>query len=150
VLHSLLQDPNVNIGVSVRFVVDAEMQDDIRTQAVRYILQYIVEGDTSRTDAERRSHCQTVLHEWFHVMNLDGFRATHPLTSSPDVQEILTAHTAWSHASAIMATPTVFLNGARLPDGYGWTDLPSLRHLFLETEVTAEPLDADAQMIASA
>ena len=119
VIHKLLK--NNDLGVSIRFAVHTMNEDDPRTKAVSFILQRIEDTvDFSTIDK------QTLISDWFDLMNLDLFRKKYPHVRTSDVSEQLESHFKWSEESDIRFTPTVIYNGFELPKEYDIEDLSSL------------------------
>jgi protein-disulfide isomerase len=62
-------------------------------------------------------------------MDLEQFKKQHqvnaclPDREGEDVTKYIHQHIQWAKAVEITATPTVFVNGRKLPDLYNWADL---------------------------
>lgn len=95
--------------------------------ANQYLLQYWLTNIWGRPEAAART--SQLLHEWYEVMNLDRFAATHPADFSGDYSlstQLGTQHYHWVRQSGLTRTPTYFLNGYQLPLAYHLADLQLL------------------------
>jgi len=129
-LEELLAIDNDRFSLSIRFTLKVDRQDK-RTEAVRYLLQY--------WKANKASYSfQQLLHSWFEVMNLDSFKASHPLQTFPNVEPLLQQHDNWTSRHKIGGTPALFLNGYEFPRQYSVRDLPLLRSAIAEL-ITRSP-----------
>jgi thiol-disulfide isomerase/thioredoxin len=125
VLHRMMERHGGSMGLTIRFVVNAEDKADKNTQAVQYLLQYMAAG-TNGTKEKNRELMRTTLHNWFELMDYEKFTARHPLTKRINVDGLLKEHEAWNKNANIKFTPAVFINGYEMPEGYSAADLPGL------------------------
>ena len=105
-------------SLTIRFTMDANLKDH-RAEAVRYLFQYKKSNETKTW--------RQLLHSWYGLMDLDSFKATHPLTTNPNVESILEQHSHWTHNEKLYSTPALFLNGYEFPRQYTISDLSLLR-----------------------
>jgi uncharacterized membrane protein len=134
VLHDLMACHDV--GVTIRFTINAGMIHDKRTRAARYILQVISENKNNHQCSRQ------VIADWYRLMDLDQFAELYPLEKKEVIDELLHQHEKWSEASGIQYTPTLFINGYQMPPYYFINDLPGLvkglsETLCLQPKVTA-------------
>ena len=59
--------------------------------------------------------------DWYSLLNLEKFKALHH-TNGEQVDTAVEKHIIWSKAVDIKATPTIFVNGRKLPELYNWVD----------------------------
>lgn len=120
--HQLLHElsGNKQIGVTIRFTSNPSVKDDMRTEAVTYLLRLL-----SGKSAEFK---RAVLHDWYALMNLQQFSLQHPLDSLQEVDDELRQHQQWIDDARVSFTPTLFINGYEMPKEYTAEDLlPVLR-----------------------
>jgi len=115
-LDSLLG--NNDIGLTIRFTIHADNKEDRRTKAVEYILQCIPEKENYNPEYKRQ-----LLHDWFHYMDLDKFSKEYTPERENNVDDMLLQFDEWTKEAKIEATPTVFINGFKLPVQYSINDL---------------------------
>ncbi len=98
------------IGISIRFAIGTADMQDVRAVAVTEILK-----------AAFHSPYEAV-RDWYNDMSLEKFEQLYK--SDPlDVSHIITQHIQWARNANITATPTIFLNGRKLPEIYNWMEL---------------------------
>ncbi len=115
-LDSLLE--NKDIGLTVRFTIHADNMEDRRIKAAEYILQCIPEKENYNPEYKRQ-----LLHDWFRYMDLDKFSIEYILERENNVDDMLLQFDEWTKEAKIEATPTVFINGFKLPVQYSINDL---------------------------
>lgn len=114
-----------DIGLQVRFVLNAANSNDRRTIVVRQILQNVVTHQTNPI------HCRQVLNTWYSNTNLVQFENYYPTQEGVDVSSALTRHEEWSTYAGINRTPTILINGYRYPEPYRIQDLHELIPLII-------------------
>jgi uncharacterized membrane protein len=124
-LNKILAVHGDSIGVTIRFIVNAEQQNDNRTSAVRYILQYWLEKAEHVSGSAKAVVTRQVLDHWFEHMNYEIFTKNNVVSEARDINALLSRHGHWCAANRIRATPTIFLQGKELPSQY---DLNELNH----------------------
>ena len=132
-LEDLLERAGDKVKVQLRLTFDAEAGDDRRAVAARAILQ---RAKMARNNAELRQ----LLADWFEWMDYGKWAEKWRPDSTADVSRQMKLHSNWIEASKISYTPTVFLNGKRLPGKYSLSDvsalIPQLAEKLEEPEVT--------------
>lgn len=118
-LDQLLDRFPGKIKVQLRLLCNPENQKDIKTVAVKAILQ---QAGTIQNNNEM----QQMLTDWFTIMNYQEWRKKWSKDSKFNVDEALNQHIEWIKGSNIRHTPTLFLNGRRLPGRYGLQDLEKI------------------------
>lgn len=131
-LEELLANNNDWLSLTIRFTVKLDGKDK-RTDAVRYLLQYWKANEERFKKEQAPTAWRELLHSWFEGMNLDSFKATHPLEIFPNVEPILQLHDGWTSANKIYSTPSLFLNGYEFPRQYTVQDLSLLRPVIGES-----------------
>ncbi len=93
------------ISVAIRFVLQKNDDSDSRVLTVKEILK-----------VARAKPFESVK-DWYNLLNLEKFKALHH-TNGEQVDAAIDKHIAWSRTAEIVATPTIFVNGRRLPELY--------------------------------
>lgn len=120
--HQLLHELSEknHIGITVRFTSNPSVKDDMRTEAVTYLLRLL----SGKSTEFKRG----VLHDWYALMNLQQFSLRYPLDSLYEVDDELYQHQQWIDDARVAVTPTLFINGYEMPKEYTVEDLlPVLR-----------------------
>ncbi len=146
-LHSMMEKHRDDAGLTVRFTVMADEKEDKKTQAVRYMLQYIT-ANANGSEEKNRELKRTMLSDWFMEMDYEKFAAKHPLTMKTNVYSLLHEHEAWHKKTGIQFTPAIFINGYEMPRQYTAEDLPGLVHALLAgTEWYEDVREETADMV---
>ena len=88
------------------------------------------------------NYTEKILHDWFHVMDLDKFIDSYKIKGEIDSETIRieNLHFEWIDFAQINVTPTFFINGYELPKSYNIEDLyglvPALADYFIKVENT--------------
>jgi uncharacterized membrane protein/thiol-disulfide isomerase/thioredoxin len=134
--------------VKVRFVfVSSAAKEGEPQSAVQYLFNYWqneIEGQPEEGDKTA-----LLLWDWFSLMNYQEFRSLRPLASTSNVKEselLSMAHSAWISNNEVVRTPTLYVNGHRLPENYFLHDLryliPSLSEHFASSASANLPAPA--------
>ena len=116
ILHELVEKND--IGLTIRFAVKTENNDDKKLQAVKYILQLL--------KGKKASFKRKALYDWYSLMNFEKFTMKYPMPVSVDVDEQLKEQEKWTKESKVSFTPTVFINGFEMSKQYRVEDLKNL------------------------
>jgi hypothetical protein len=136
-LNEILSTHGDSIGVTIRFLLNAEHQNDNRARAVRYILELWLEKSENLSRTEKAVFARQLLDNWFEHMNYELFAKNNVVTGSRNADALSSRHGQWCIANQIRATPTIFLQGKELPPQY---DLNELNHFIPNVlEVIAQP-----------
>lgn len=130
----------------VRFRLTVSHADTGRfPNTTQYLLQHWLSHGWGAPDERQRT--ARVLHDWYETMDLTRFAASHPADFTADYSlstQLGTEHYVWVKKNGITRTPTLFINGYRLPAAYKLADLklmlPSLADFFSQHEATPELL----------
>lgn len=114
-----------NVGLQVRFVLNAADAHDKRTKVVRHILQNL---DSRQDD---KIHCREVLNTWYSNPKLEQFEGHYPERSEVDVTSTLIQHDQWAKYARVKQTPTILINGYSYPEPYRIQDLRELIPLII-------------------
>ena len=117
-LDEMLRRFDGKIRVVTRFVCFPEKEDSMITMAVAAILQKA--GESGQIMLHR------ALSDWFASMDLEKWRTKWEVGNSVDVKEMLIRHSEWIKENDITYTPTIFLNGRRVPGRYRLEDIALL------------------------
>lgn len=107
------------LKVQVRLLFDFNNQNDNRTVASKAILQKIVENNEN-------NDLQEILTDWFVWMDFNKWKNKWNPDEKIDVGNSLLKHKTWIEESDIAYTPTLFLNGKKLPGRYSLEDIEML------------------------
>lgn len=125
-LNELLEIYPEQVGITIRFTVNAENKEDKRMVAVSHILQVYLNAKT-----EEEKHA--ILSDWFKCMDLEKWKKTYSFCFEglvPKIREgwneVLQKHQQWGEENKITHTPTIFINGYELPSNYNASDLKLL------------------------
>jgi uncharacterized membrane protein len=132
-LEVLLDRAGDKVKVQLRLTFDPEAGDDRRAVAARAILQ---RANAARNNSELRQ----MLADWFDWMDYGKWAGKWHPDGTADVSRQMRLHSNWIEASKISYTPTVFINGKRLPAKYSLADIspliPQIAEKLEESEVT--------------
>lgn len=123
VLEQLIKNFPDRVQVSFRFLLSGKDFDQSPTSN-QYLIEYWRQNIYSKGDES--SNTAKLIHEWYKLMDLDKFKQQYPLKASHDFtlsQELETQHLDWIEKYDVDFTPTLFLNGKKLPHGYLIKDL---------------------------
>jgi uncharacterized membrane protein len=110
--HPLLEEI-IQQRDDVKLVIIFSVRDDRGRTAARHLMRIAAEGDGLKTRA--------ALEEWYSRLGHAGFVEEHPLDEGLEAR--LEAMRKWCEAAEIAYTPTLFVNGYRLPESYSAEDL---------------------------
>ena len=96
-------------SVAVRFALQKNDDNDNKVITVKEIMKV---AKTKPLES---------IKDWYSLLNLEKFKQLHR-TNGEQVDAAVDKHIIWSKAVDIKATPTIFLNGRRLPELYSWVD----------------------------
>jgi uncharacterized membrane protein/thiol-disulfide isomerase/thioredoxin len=118
-LEALLGRVGDKVKVQLRLTFDLEAADDRRSVAARAILQ---RANVARNNGELRQ----MLADWFDWMDFGKWAKKWQPDDNADVSRQMRMHSNWIEGSKISYTPTVFINGKRLPGKYSLSDISPL------------------------
>lgn len=117
-LDKLLEKFEAKIAVQIRLLCDPENENDKRTIAVKAILQQALV-------VKNNIELQQMLTDWFEWMNHDKWRVKWN-NNFLDVSGDIRKHHDWINENSIAFTPTLFINGRKLPGRYSLSDIEHL------------------------
>jgi len=139
-LEKLIDQFSGKIKVQIRFLCKSIDVEDRYTKAVTAILK---KGAVSADNSE----CRDMLMDWFKWMDYDKWVAKWQLSSlAPDmpvkerydVTQRVKLHDDWTKDNGIQFTPTLFLNGKKIPGKYSIDDfnllIPELAVIFSDNK----------------
>ncbi|HEY4109129.1 thioredoxin domain-containing protein [Puia sp.] len=119
-LDELLHNYKGKIKVQMRLLCNEDQESDKRTIATKAILERATAAKDSR-------QLQDMLTDWFTWMNYDKWsRKWQPQSANGQgtaATERMRQHMQWIKQSEIVATPTFFLNGRKMPGRYSLADI---------------------------
>jgi uncharacterized membrane protein len=121
--HRELEDlVNRNSDIQVRIIfISKNIENDRQSIVVKHLLAITAQSDVAGT--------QQALDDWYLPMekNYDRFAARHPVNGELDRQgEKLEAMSNWCEEAGVVSTPTVFINGFKLPENYTIAELKNI------------------------
>ena len=118
--HKLLEElvEKNDIGLVIRFAIRTENKEERKLQAVQYLLQLSMGAEIQ--------YKERLFHNWYEKMDLDNFKTDYPLSLIPNVEDQLKQHERWTDKADVAFTPTIFINGYKLPKQYKAEDLKKL------------------------
>lgn len=119
VLGGLLDRYAGKVKVQMRFLFNPQIENDRLTAAVKSILQKAV-------SVQNNTELIQMVSDWFEWMDPDKWESKWQPDRTIDVSPLLQQHTQWIEDSNITYTPTIFLNGRKLPGRYSLTDMEML------------------------
>ena len=137
VIDDLLERFGDKINVRFRFTVNPSDATSKTTRMVRHLIAHALNGQEQNTRA--------LLASWFSdngKANIDRWIAQNPLIEVSDVEKtdsILKNHADWCKRVNIKATPTIFINGKKVPEEFSVSDLRIQIRKILEKEPVSEP-----------
>jgi protein-disulfide isomerase len=99
-----------NIGITIRFTLSTADEADKRTAAAATIIKA----------AQQKPY--EAIKDWYSNMDIEKYKQLYNISGVASNGQI-EKHINWSKAANISATPTVFVNGRKLPELYNWADL---------------------------
>ncbi|HEV7781847.1 MAG TPA: vitamin K epoxide reductase family protein [Chitinophagaceae bacterium] len=96
-------------SVAVRFVLQKNDPGDNRVAAVKEIVKVARSGSVDSVK------------DWYHLLDLEKFKTLHAVNEE-NVDATIDKYILWSKSEDIHFTPTIFLNGRKLPKLYSWVD----------------------------
>lgn len=105
--------------IAIRFALNSIDIKDKKTNAATKIIQAAIQKPLE------------AIRGWYQLMSIDKFNERHT-PNEADVSKAIEQHIAWSKEAAISATPTLFVNGRRLPELYNWMDFVEIAVYELE------------------
>jgi uncharacterized membrane protein len=124
-LDEILKGYSEEVGVKLRFICTPENKNNQHTIAVTAILQRAREVDST-------AELQQMITDWFNWMDIEKWKSKWQPNASIDVSELLLQHSEWMKEEAIKRTPTLYINGKKLPSRYSIQDLIIVLPRFLE------------------
>lgn len=118
-LDNLLEKHSEYISIQMRFLWDSTREDDRRLKAVKAILKA---AENAKSSIEIRQ----IMNDWFEYMDLDKWQKMWPIQEDTDIESKLKIHNDWIKASSVIYTPTIFLNGKRIPERYSRKDFENI------------------------
>ena len=116
-LDSLVERYGDQVCVQVRLL--APSYSEKMTQATIAVLQKSAEGVSNYI-------MKAMMTSWFDKMNLQQWAEEWQPDITQDVQQRLEQHRQWTTQSEIVSTPTLFLNGRKIPGKYSLEDIEHL------------------------
>ncbi|MFD0793404.1 cysteine peptidase family C39 domain-containing protein [Mucilaginibacter litoreus] len=117
--HNILDEwLSRNTGIQARIVFTADNNDkDIKTPVTRHLMALYQLGD--------KNLIQRALHDWYNQKqkNYDDWAKEYPVKLNEEDFKKLDSQKAWCQLAEVKATPTLLVNGYRLPDAYRLSDI---------------------------
>jgi len=113
------------INLTIRFLNTSQDSTNSITPN-QYILQYWKNKILHEQDESEET--EKLIHKWFELMDFNLFKTYYPLKSNIDdsVKALEQLHANWILEFQISHTPTLFINGRKMPKYYTTEDLATL------------------------
>jgi thiol-disulfide isomerase/thioredoxin len=108
-IETIYQKYPEDLSITIRFALQNNNETDSKVIAVKEIMRAAKEKPFE------------AIRDWYNVLNLDKFKEKHH-TNGTDINGAIDKQIEWGKAAEIKATPTIFVNGRRLPELYSWVD----------------------------
>lgn len=118
-IEKLYEQHPDKLFIAIRFSLSSNDIKDIKTNAATIIIQAAIQKPLE------------AIRDWYQLISIDKFNELH-VPNGEDVSKAIEHHIAWSKEAAISATPTLFVNGRRLPELYNWMDFVEIAVYELE------------------
>jgi len=113
-----LLDHSANVKVQVIFST-ANNENDPKTTAAKHLLSLQYRYD--------QTQLKNALNDWYERQSIKGdWTQKHSYQEVSGLNEILKLHKEWCDLTDITGTPTIFINGRRLPEPYKLSDMKYL------------------------
>jgi len=119
VLDEMLDRYRNIVCIQLRFICQANNNEDVRTMVVENILRKSLEFSDYH-------QLQKMMSDWFSDMNYENWLTRWKATNNFSVNEKLNHHEKWIERSQISFTPTFFVNGKKLPVRYEISEFGNL------------------------
>jgi len=127
-IDKLLHNNYNKIKIQLRFLFDNTDNSDSRKIAVRAILRNALEKNTN-------SEIEEMTSDWFNWVDYERWSTKWKPNNNLNVDYFLEKHTAWVKDNEISFTPTIFINGKKMPGRYLISDLEVLIPELTESEI---------------
>jgi uncharacterized membrane protein/glutaredoxin len=124
-LNTLLEKYGNAVCVQLRFLCNTQNMQNERTVAVQAILQ--------KTTVLSKSELPLLFTDWFETMDYTKWISKWAPDTQIDVTSHLHKHEIWVNQSNIAYTPTIFINGKKIPGKYNLDELEALIPTLKET-----------------
>lgn len=115
------------VSLSIR-ILPVNMQNKEEVNPRNYFIGYWLNHISGKKNESLNT--SNLITDWFSTKNIQVFMSQYQMdvanNMDTELSEILKKHTEWVDTSQITKTPTLFLNGYELPNGYGVDDLKSM------------------------
>lgn len=118
-INSLLNKHPKKVKIQLRFLCNNINEIDPRTKVVKAILQH-AKIDFNRDNIHR------ILDSWFDLLDYDIWVKKYPSNENVEVNNELEMHFNWIQKSEILYTPTIFINGRKMPGRFKIDDFEIL------------------------
>ncbi len=118
-INKIIEKHKEKIKVQIRFLFDINNLNDPKTIAVNKILQKSFEIDDL-------SKIHELLNDWFELMDIELWNKKWSPSDSIKTNDRLLLHSEWMEGASILHTPTLFINGKKIPNRYTIEDVEIL------------------------
>lgn len=113
--------PN-KIATTIRFALHSLDESNYKTKAAISILKSVIEN---------KSETHQIMKDWYSSMNYENFIQKYT-PKGAEVTSILEQYKNWSFEANIAGTPTLFVNGKKLPELFNWKEFTEILDLELQ------------------
>ena len=118
-LENILQHYPNKVKIQLRLLSRSHSEDDKKIIAMRAVLRQSFR-------IQNNLELIKMVNDWFELMDIEKWKAKWPIDDAIDVDKRLYQHHEWVKNSAIAFTPTIFINGHKVPSRYSLDDLEIL------------------------
>jgi uncharacterized membrane protein len=118
-INKVLEKHKEKIKVQIRFLFDINNLNDPKTIAVNKIIQKSIESDDV-------SIIHELLNDWFDLMDIELWNKKWNPDNNINTNDRLLLHSKWMQEASILHTPTLFINGKKIPNRYTIEDVEIL------------------------
>lgn len=111
-IEELYEKHPTKIATTIRFTINSLEETDFKTKAAILILKSVLEN---------KAGALQILKDWYASMNYESFVQKYNPNGAA-VTGILEQYKNWSAEANISGTPTLFINGRKLPGQYNWKE----------------------------
>jgi len=130
-IENILHVFDKSVGVQVRFSLGSIDDKNKKYIAVKYLLQ-------KWHELKNTIHSRRMLSDWFELQDIMTCDSRWNIKNIVDIDKEIQLHHNWAQQNHIIYTPTILLNGKKIPEIYSFQDfeilLPQLIKTFKENQ----------------
>ena len=134
------------VSVEYRFIVARDHAEVVNSN--QYLIEFWMRNIRGREDETEALN--KMMTDWYELMDLGKFREKYPLGSSSVSAEAIAMeqeHLDWTSRQKILRTPTIFLNGRKLPAEYWPLDLTVMAPALADVVIASQKVNSDLKSL---